>query len=225
MKIGVRQAANLLDISEKTIYRWIKEKKLPSHRIGGQYRFTQGEIIEWAIEQGVNIPQNLSEEQNGTEASLYEGLRKGGIFYRIDGNDIPSVLKNVIAIIPLPEIIDRDFLFQVLLARETMGSTGIGDGIAIPHARNPIIQHLTDPIVSLSFLENPVDFHAIDGKPVHTLFIISSPSTMAHLQLLSKLSYILRGSEFLEAVKKRASREEIFQTALNSERSLLQLKT
>ena len=66
----------------------------------------------------------------------------------------------------LPDDVDREFLYQVLLAREALGSTGIGDGIAIPHVRNPIVLHLSRPTVTLCFLEQPVDFGALDGQPV-----------------------------------------------------------
>ena len=64
----------------------------------------------------------------------------------------------------MPDEVDRDFLLTVLEAREAMGSTGIGDGIAIPHVRNPILLHVKRPFVSLFLLKQPVDFDAIDGK-------------------------------------------------------------
>ena len=76
-----------------------------------------------------------------------------------------------------------------ILAREALGSTGIGDGIAIPRVRNPIVLHLSRPIVTLCFLERPVDFGALDGQPVTTLFTLISPTVRAHLHLLSRLSY------------------------------------
>jgi mannitol/fructose-specific phosphotransferase system IIA component (Ntr-type) len=88
--------------------------------------------------------------------------------------------------------VDREFLYKVLLARESLGSTGIGDGIAIPHVRNPIVLHLSRPIVTLCFLERPVDFGALDGQPVNTLFTLISPTVRAHLHLLSRLAFTLR---------------------------------
>src|SRR5208283_3836525 len=107
---------------------------------------------------------------------LYDALKSGGIHYRISGKDKPSVLHSVVETMNLPEEVDREFLYQVMLARETLGSTGIGDGIAIPHVRNPIVLHLPRPMVTLCFLERPVDFGAIDGQPVTTLFTLISPT-------------------------------------------------
>ena len=109
----------------------------------------------------------------------------------------------------LPEEVDREFLYQVLLAREALGSTGIGDGIAIPHVRNPIVLHLSRPLVALCFLENPVDFGAIDKQPVTTLFTLVSPTVRAHLHILSRLGYVLRHPEVRAAITQQASRDEI----------------
>jgi PTS system nitrogen regulatory IIA component len=69
--------------------------------------------------------------------------------------------------------------------------------------------HIPRPMMSVCFLENAIDFMAIDGKPVHTLFTILSPTIKAHLNLLSRLAYALRDTEFNTAIVQRASREEI----------------
>ncbi len=214
MKLRVRDAAELLGVSEKTIYRWVAQRKLPVHRVNEQYRFNRAELLEWATSQQIPISPKLFEEpEDAFVPSLEEALRTGGIHYRVGGTDKSSALKSVVEILPLPEEVDREFLLQVLLARESVGSTGIGEGIAIPHVRNPVTLHVSRPLVALSFLENSIEFQAIDGKPVHTLFTIVSPTIKAHLNLLSKLAYGLRASSFAEAVARKASREEIFAAA------------
>lgn len=221
MRLRVKNAAELLDVSEKTIYRWIAKKGLPVHRVNDQYRFNRAELLEWASSRHMSVSPEVFEEPEDTYIpSLAEALRAGGIHYRVSGTDGISALKFVVDILPLPDEVDREFLYQVLLARESVGSTAIGNGIAIPHVRNPITLHVTQPIVSLSFLAEEIDFQAIDGKPVHTLFTIISPSIRAHLNLLSKLSHGLRGSSFADAVIRKASREEILQAAAELDDSL-----
>ena len=84
--------------------------------------------------------------------------------------------------------IDRELLLRLFLAREASASTAIGEGIALPHVRNPIVLYVTRPLVTLCFLEHPIEFGALDGQPVSVLFSLISPSTRAHLQILSKLS-------------------------------------
>lgn len=214
MKLRVKDAADLLQVSEKTIYRWVTQAKLPFHRINNQYRFNRAELLEWATANRMPLSPRIMEEPEDTFIpSLSEALQTGGIHYRVEGADKSEVLKSVVRTLSLPEEVDSEFLYQVLLARESIGSTAIGDGIAIPHVRNPITLHINRPLVALCFLENPIDFQAIDGKSVHTLFTIVSPTIKAHLNLLSKLSFGLRASPFAEAVARIGSRDEILQAA------------
>lgn len=220
MQLTVKQVAALLSVSEKTIYRWLNEKRLPVHRMGGQYRFSQAEIVQWAATKRKNVSPDLLVEPEAPMTSLYDALHKGGIFYRVAGDDVKSTLEQVVKLMPIPEMTDRDFLLEVLLSRESMGSTGIGNGIAMPHARNPVIQHLVEPLVTLCFLDEPIDFKAIDGKPVDTLFTIISPSARAHLNIIAKLSYMLRETNFIKVIKEQASRKDILVAAKNGEKPL-----
>ncbi len=210
MNLRVKDAAQLLRVSEKTIYRWVAQAKLPYHQVNNQYRFNRAELLEWATANRVPLsPQIMEEPTDAFIPSLTEAFQTGGIYYRVGGGDKASVLRSVVNILALPLEVDREFLYQVLLARESLGSTAIGNGIAIPHVRNPITLHVERPLVSLCFLENPIDFQAIDGLPVHTLFTIVSPTIKAHLSLLSRLSFALRDPGFSEVVARVGSREEI----------------
>src|SRR5207247_3343849 len=140
---------------------------------------------------------------------LVEALQAGGIFYRLSGADKERALRAVVEQMRLPEEVDREFLLRVLLAREALQSTGIGDGIAIPHVRNPIVLHVSRPSITLAFLSHPVDFGALDGKPVHVLFSIVSPTNRSHLQLLSRLAFALHDSKFRETIIRQAPRDAI----------------
>ena len=114
------------------------------------------------------------------------------------------MLRRVVAVLPLPADFDRDVLATVLEAREAMGSTGIGDGIAIPHVRNPILLHVDRPFVSLCLLRQPVEFDAIDGKPVHALFVVVSPDVPSHLRILGQLGFVLRNDDLRRLLREAA---------------------
>jgi PTS system nitrogen regulatory IIA component len=222
MKLLVKDAARLLEVSEKTIYRWIKQGSIPAYRLNEQYRFNRAELLEWATARRIAVSPEIFREAESEAASLphfAEALRAGGIHYRIGGTDKASVLHHVVETMRLPEEVDREFLFEVLLAREALGSTAIGDRIAIPHVRNPVILHLERPMINLCFLERPVDFGALDGQPVDTLFTLISPTVRAHLHLLSRLSFALRDRPFKEAILSQAPREELLAAAERAERS------
>lgn len=212
MNLAVRDVAKLLNVSERTIYRWIDQGTLPVYRIGDQFKFNRTELLEWATSKRLNVSAEMfaEPESSATEpCKLSEALKAGGIFYRIDGPEKASVLKSVVEILRLPDEVDREFLYQVLLARESLGSTGIGDGIAIPHVRNPVVLHVTQPTVTLCFLERPIDFGAIDAQPVHTLFTLISPTVRSHLRMLSLLSFALREPSFKQILKQQGSRDAI----------------
>ena len=183
MQITPRQAAAYLGVNESTLRRWIKDRGLPVHRMNERLHLNAIEVWEWAVEHGVPASQNLLEEARRSPdpvPPLSALLEIGGVHRDIEGNDKSTVLAAIVRRLPLAAEVDREFLLTVLDAREAMGSTGVGDGIAIPHVRNPIVLHVPQPVVTLCFLEAPVDFGALDGQPVHALFTLISPTVKAH---------------------------------------------
>lgn len=224
MKLVIRDVSALLNVPEKTVYQWIAKRNLPAHRINDQYRFNRIELLDWAMANRLPLaPDVLGDAQPdlpGEFQGTAEALRAGGVFYRVPGLDKAAVLAEVVRIMSLPAEVDRRFLLEVLLARESLCSTGIGDGVAIPHVRNPIVMHVPRPIMSLSFLAQPVEFDALDGRPVHTLFTIVSATIRGHLQLLSRLSFALRQTTFKAAIDRKAAPEELLRLAETIDRTV-----
>ena len=222
MQLTVRDVAKLLEISEKTVYRWVSQGTLPAYRVNEQYRFNRAELLEWATSRKINVSADIFHEPESAAPipGISDALLAGGIFYRVGGENKSSALRAVVETMRLPDEVDREFLFRVLLAREAMASTGIGDGIAIPHVRNPIVLHVAKPMVTLCFLEKPIDFAAIDGQPVHALFSMVSPTVRAHLHLLSRLAFALRDPAFKVLVHRQGSRDEILAEARRVESTL-----
>jgi len=211
VKITVREAAQLLGVPEKTVYRWIDVRGLPVHRVHGQHRVNRSELLEWATAQGLRVAAEIfGEPDESVQAvpTLSSALEAGGIHRLESGSDRESVLREVVTLLQLPDEVDREFLFEVLLARENLGSTAIGDGIAIPHVRNPVLLHVR-PAIALCYLAKPIPFGALDGKPVDILFVIVTPTSRMHLGLLSRLSAALHDGGFRAALQRRAAAEEI----------------
>jgi PTS system nitrogen regulatory IIA component len=224
MQLTVKDVAELLNVCEKSVYRWIAEGNLPGYRVSGQYRFNRAELLEWATSNRIRVSPRIFEETLPSRLilpELSEALATGGIFYRLAGKDKPSILREVVDHLRLPEEVDRTFLLQVLLAREALQSTGIGDGIAIPHTRNPVVLHVSRPTVALCFLERPVEFGALDRKPVHTLFAVISPTVREHLHLLSRIAFLLRAPGLKALLQSQPVREEILQAIRAEETRLL----
>ena len=212
MHLTLRQAASYLDVSEPTVRRWIGTRGLPAHRVNERLHCNAIELWEWATENGIPVAPALLEKARETPEdvpALPVLLAEGGVHRDIGGTTREEVLRAVVAALPLPAELDRDFLAMVLEARETMGSTAIGDGIAIPHARNPILLHVERPFVALCLLRHPVDFGAMDGKPVGALFVVVSPSVPAHLRILARLAFLLRDARLRSLLQDSAASDVI----------------
>lgn len=100
-------------------------------------------------------------------------------------------------------------VFNSLLSRERLGSTGLGKGVALPHGR---LKHCGKAVGAFISLATPVDYDAIDGKPVSLLFALLVPedSTQEHLDLLARLAEIFSDNKMLDQLKSEQSHEKVF---------------
>jgi PTS system nitrogen regulatory IIA component len=216
MQLSTRDVSEALNVTEATVLRWIRQRGLPARHVAGQYRFHRAELLEWATINGVKVRADLFDQFEDDEEpppSLAEALERGGIFYRLRDTNRDRAIAAMVEVLPVPADVDRSLLLRLFLARENAASTGIGGGIAIPHVRNPIVLHVPQPMVTLCFLEQPVDFGAIDNQPVHTLFATICPTTRQHLQLLARIAHALHDPEFKAAVGFHLSSEVILREA------------
>ena len=103
---------------------------------------------------------------------------------------------------------DPDQVLEVVMAREHLGSTGIGHGVAIPHGRMP---DLKNPVILLVRHLNGIEFDAIDNKPVHIVIMLLVPESedRTHLELLAKLARVLQQQHFRDAIMQAESSEAI----------------
>ena len=215
MQLKVREVAKFLNVSDKTVYRWICDGALPAYKVLGQYRVDRSELLEWVTSSKIPVSEEIFTETGTTKQKilLAQALEAGGCFYRVEGSDKASVLRSAVDCMRLPEGLDKEFLFRVLLARENVCSTAIGGGVAIPHPRSPIVLHVSEPSISLCFLEEPVEFGAMDGQPVQVLFTLITPTVHSHLQLLSRVGYALQDAAFRAVLAEPATREAILNEA------------
>ncbi|MBQ7252167.1 MAG: PTS sugar transporter subunit IIA [Kiritimatiellae bacterium] len=213
MQMTVKDAAQALKVADKTIYRWIQGAGLPAYRVAGQYRINRAMLFEWASGKRLNFSSNLAAEDPPADAALptaADALRAGGIHRGLRGATVEDVLREVSRIAAIPENIDRDLLFHTMLARENLQSTGVGDGVAIPHVRNPAVLEVSSPLAMLCSLAEPIEFHALDGKRVDRLFVLLTPTVRIHLHLLSRISFALREPAFKAVLRAMPGDEAIY---------------
>lgn len=115
----------------------------------------------------------------------------------------------------VPELEMQD-VYEALIAREKLGSTGFGNGIAIPHCR---LEGCTTPVSALLHLKEKIDFDAIDGAPVDLLFVLLVPkaATDAHLELLRQIASMLDRKEVRDRLRSADSNEALYQVVLDEQ--------
>lgn len=216
MQLTVPAAARMLNLSERILQQNIEKGEIPSRCVDGRPYLNRDEVMEWATARG--LPVRLSSGDDAVRLPvLSEALKAGGIVHGLKGRDKDSVLRHLVESMPLPADIDPDFLHSVLLAREALGSTALGEGVAVPHPRSPILLRVPTAMMTLCFLKTPIDFGALDGLPVYALFSTISPTTHDHLHLLSLLAFALRNPAFKACIECRADADDILAAACRVE--------
>jgi PTS system nitrogen regulatory IIA component len=198
MQFTLPQVARLFSVSENTITRWVQQENLPVHMVQSQYRFDRAELLEWAAIHRQSVSPAIFREINGDrvgEISLADALERGGVAQRVPGGDRYETFRAAIADLPV-EGLDRDNLLALLMSREKSSGTAVGDGIAIPHPRYPMVLPGNQSVLRICYLAHALDFHAPDGKPVDILFMLLCPSVHEHLQMLARLASMLQSADF-----------------------------
>ncbi len=215
--ISVKEAADRLGVSQKKVYQWIDSGRLNTHKLGNEIYL---ELVD--VDNLLALTRKVSFEfpQKDIDISVSNMLQHGGIFYQVGGVTKSEVLHNALKLVKGLASPEMKPILQMFLAREDLYSTGIGNGIAIPHASGTLVGYVNQPLISLAFLENPIDYSALDGKPVHILFSIISPNVSTHLRILAKLACLLHDQHCKETIISVASEDTILQVFQEAEERL-----
>lgn len=136
---------------------------------------------------------------------------RGDAYYNIKGSSPQEVLASLLKVMRMPKAIDRAALQEALLEREHLMPTAIGDGFAIPHPRYPLAPDEESALVAVCYLDAPVEWGALDNKPVSTLFLVLSSDVQSHLAVLSSIAYLARQKDFRIFVAKRPLKGELLE--------------
>ena len=215
MNLSVKDVAKLLNVSDKTIYRMIKDEMIPCFRVGGQWRFERREINSWiedtrefSYDTATGKPSVADEES----ISVTEFLRKGGVYYSVPGATKEAAILSCLELIrtTIPQI-EIERFFDAIMDREKLCPTSVGNGIAFPHLR--LFREFTAPhsSISLCFLEKPIPFGALDNEDVDTLFFIFPKSEKRFLRIQAKLLRLLKDEEVLSTLRNVPTADLLFE--------------
>ena len=144
-------------------------------------------------------------------------LTPGRSLVNVPGGSKKRALEQIANLIgrEVPEL-ETQTVYEALIAREKLGSTGFGNGIAIPHCR---LKGCETPVSALLHLDHPIDFDAIDGAPVDLLFVLLVPqaATDAHLELLRQIASMLDRKDVRDKLRSASSNEALYQVVLDEQ--------
>ncbi|MEC9482600.1 MAG: PTS IIA-like nitrogen regulatory protein PtsN [Halomonas sp.] len=115
--------------------------------------------------------------------------------------------------------LDSQEVFSRLIGRERLGSTGIGNGVAIPHARDA---HCKAPIAGFLKLQEPIDFDAVDGEPVDLVFVLLVPEAAdeTHLTLLGQVASVMNDTQTRSRLRQSESQQQLYDVLIQAIRHL-----
>jgi nitrogen PTS system EIIA component len=149
---------------------------------------------------------------------LSEILQPESIIANLNAHDKKGVLEELSGVITDQEpSLNRGYLLQILLERERLGSTGIGEGVALPHGK---VNKLDRLLVSFGRSPEGLSFDSIDDQPAYLFFLLVAPenSAGAHLQALAKISRVLKDSNFRQRLMDAKSKDEIYRIIVEKDR-------
>ena len=214
MQLTMRDVTKFLEASESTVTRWIKRRGLPAQYLGGQYRFNRAELLEWATANQLKVSLQLFDQMESDSQpvpTLSEALQAGGVFYGLHDTDKDRALRAWSKSSRFPQGSTVSWSCDSSSPGRPRPRPRSGTALPSPMCAILIVLRVSQPTVTLAFLERPVDFGALDGQPVHVLFSIISPTNRSHLQLLSRLSFALHDAGLRAAVTRHAPHEVITQ--------------
>jgi PTS system nitrogen regulatory IIA component len=226
MDLKIEDVAELLNVSKTTIRRWLSDGKIPAYRINHQYRFSRIEIENWMMscklkpqdeeasifnEQQIYPP--VKEDHEAAKGGmqhfcLYRAIHQGDVFSNITGTTKEELIRKTTKAIAPKLNVDAEVLSELLIDREKLMPTALNHGIAVPHTRDFLRKGPLD-MVFVVYPHEPIEYGALDGKPVNALFFLFASNDKGHLQLLAKLAHLATSMKALEQLRVKAGKKEL----------------
>lgn len=225
MDLKLKDVAELLRVPELRVQQWLDEGKIPAYRLANEVRFDRLELESWLIEQGLseNSDLDLSDpaafEQGMLKYDLYRAIYRGDVYANLKGQTKDSIIRQTTDLLSTQCPVQSDSLHRMLMARERLMPTGLGQGIAVPHTRDFLLDTHFD-VMCIVYPEKPLDYGSIDRMPVHTLFFLFACSDKTHLHLLAKIASFCQHKNNLRLLQAKPDKTKLLDAILSWEKQI-----
>ena len=215
--------AQFLKLAEKTVLRMVHRQEIPCAKVGNQWRFIRPMIDDWLISKMQVVPPNdLARliESDQIAVPLSRLVRPEFVVLDIEPDTKENVLAQLVRPLRQKGLVRDDGSFmEGLVRRERIVSTAIGNGVALPHLRNPLDNPIPGPAVIVGVCPKGTDFDAVDGEPTYLLFVLSTDSEIVHLRLMARLTRLLMDTRLVRRLKSARSPEDAINALVQAERN------
>ncbi len=226
MDLKIQDVADLLNVKVKDIQQWVSKGEIPAYRINGQHCFSRTEIESWVISHKLDKTYGISPFVQHKEAetlsvsmppvatggskqfSLFRAIHKGDVLHHVHGDNKEDIIRATMRRVAKNLHVDAEVMTELLLDREALMPTSLNNGIAVPHTRDSLLNAHHDAVVVV-FLDEPLEYGALDGQPVHTLFFLFACEDKRHLHLLAKIAHLSNQPQALELFRTQPSKEQL----------------
>ncbi|MCQ2397475.1 MAG: PTS sugar transporter subunit IIA [Lentisphaeria bacterium] len=238
MILTLKELAEYLRVNERTIQRMIDRKVISGTKIGGQWRFMGSEIDKIFFGKGAESPKAPAEGQTELELAAKETqansiitrpqigipvsrvMNENRILLNLKSKNKEDVIKELTdSRLLYGLVLDASELRSKCLQRENILSTGVGEGIAIPHPRDPIATLRASAAIIYGYSKDGIDFGAPDDKPVHFFFLVCSQNIELHLHLMGCMARLLRSQKFVSELPNCKNNADVIKLVMEQERA------
>ncbi len=217
--LSIADVAKILQVSEKTVTRMLRDGAIPGFKVANQWRFHPDDFEKWLnSKRGTN---DDSSELSSVDGLGYEPLplsrltAEDLILPNLSAGSKREVLSALVKPLAARGVVeDKEAFVEGLWAREKMVTTGIGGRVALPHLRNPEDQPIERPLMVIGVSKKGIDWSSIDNLPVHLFLMPITGNEVLHVRTLFAIRRALAVEDFVDKIIAAKSRSEVLSILL-----------
>jgi len=204
----VAEVAEYLKLAERTVLNMIHRKEIPAMKIASQWRFVKSVIDDWILSK-IRPVNKVKIESTKDYIPIGRLLKKEFIIMDLKPGKKEDILNNLISpLVEIGYIQNKEYYISQMMQRENIISTGIGNGMAIPHIRNISENPPGINAIVAGVCKEGTDFESLDKTKTHLFFLVCSDNEIIHVRIIARLSLIFNDSKNINRFLKAKSKNE-----------------
>jgi PTS system nitrogen regulatory IIA component len=185
----IKDVSKYLKMNERTVYKLIQAGQIPAARLGKQWRLDKQKLNEWIGFKMAEMPAedlaHLEKDHKDAVIRIMPLLKEENIVFNFFATSKSQAIQKLVDVLSKNHKLtptQRNTLLKAVMEREKLCSTAIGEGVAIPHPRDVVIDNIKKPLIAIGISKNGMDFESIDNEPTRLIFLLSAPRSDIHLK-------------------------------------------